>query len=57
MSNKPKSTVLYTSPFSKAYWRDAAAELEQALAAERAEAEAWAAAHPSQPGSTDQPNR
>ena len=28
MSNKPKSTVLYTSPFSKAYWRDAAAELK-----------------------------
>ena len=27
MSNKPKSTALYTSPFSKAYWLDAAAEL------------------------------
>ena len=28
MSNKPKSTALYTSPFSKAYWLDAAAELK-----------------------------
>ena len=28
MSSKPKSTALYTSPFSKAYWLDAAAELK-----------------------------
>lgn len=28
MSNKQKSTALYTSPFSKAYWKDAAAELK-----------------------------
>ena len=28
MSSRVKSTALYTSPFSKAYWRDAAAELK-----------------------------
>ena len=28
MSNKQKSTALYSHPFSKAYWRDAAAELK-----------------------------
>jgi len=28
MSNAQKSTALYNSPFSKAYWRDAAAELK-----------------------------
>lgn len=28
MSNKQKSTTLYSHPFSKAYWRDAAAELK-----------------------------
>lgn len=28
MSSRVKSTALYTTPFSKAYWRDAAAELK-----------------------------
>ena len=28
MSTKAKSTALYPHPFSKAYWRDAAAELK-----------------------------
>ena len=28
MSNNQKSTALYPHPFSKAYWRDAAAELK-----------------------------
>ena len=28
MSRQPKSTALYAHPFSKAYWRDAAAELK-----------------------------
>ena len=28
MANVQKNTTLYKSPFSKAYWRDAAAELK-----------------------------
>ena len=28
MSTAPKSRTLYAHPFSKAYWRDAAAELK-----------------------------
>lgn len=28
MSRTPRSTALYTTPFSKAYWRDAAAEMK-----------------------------